>query len=75
VPKGKRKLVSVGVICIFSDEDFRQERELFKQFEKNLGQKVGIILSKDIDGARGGWRKSAKDSYIEKLWSNLAKAI
>jgi hypothetical protein len=35
---------------VFSDEGFSLEEGPFKQFAMNLGQKVGIGLSRDTDG-------------------------
>jgi hypothetical protein len=35
---------------VFSDEDFSLEGGLFKQYALDLGQKVGIGLSRDTDG-------------------------
>jgi hypothetical protein len=60
----------------FSDEDFSPEGRLFKQFATDLGQKVGIGLSKeDTDGIQGNQKKSTKECYIQKLWSTSAKEI
>ena len=47
---------------IFSDEDFSLDGGLFKQFAMDLGQKVGVGLSKESDGVQGLQRKSPKDS-------------
>jgi hypothetical protein len=47
---------------VFSDEDFGLDRGLFEQFAMDLGQKMGIALSKESDGVQGVRRKYAQDS-------------
>ena len=61
---------------VFSDEDFGIEGGLFKQFNIDLGNTVGIGLCKDkVVPQQGLQRKSEKEIYIEQLWSYSAKDI
>jgi hypothetical protein len=61
---------------VFSDEDFGIDGDLFKQFNMDLGNKVGIGLCKDkVMQQRGTQRRSEKELYIEKLWSYSSKDI
>ena len=61
---------------VFSDEDFGIDGDLFKQFNMDLGNKVGIGLCKDkVMQQRRTQRRSEKEFYIEKLWSYSSKDI